>query len=78
MDKVAKELARLNGMPSKVLYTDEEMEELDEQEAQSNQMSQMLQAAPIAASAARDMAQAQALAGAAPGGVAPDIFQTGG
>ena len=78
MDKVAKELARLNGMPSKVLYTDEEMEELDEQEAQSNQMSQMLQAAPIAASAARDMAQAQALAGAAPGGVAPDIFATGG
>lgn len=74
VDKISKELARLNGMPSKLLHTDEEMEEIDAQSAQSAQMQAMLQAAPVAASAAKDLAQAQSLAGAAPGQVLPDII----
>src|SRR5690606_4937285 len=33
-DAISKELARLNGMPSKVMYTDEEMEAIDAAQAQ--------------------------------------------
>lgn len=66
LDKVSKELARLNGMPSKVLYTDEEMEEIDAASAEQAQMQQMLAAAPVAASAAKDLAQAQAFATSSP------------
>lgn len=74
IDKVSKELARLNGMPSKVLYTDEEMEEIDAAQAQADQMQQILAAAPVAASAAKDIASAQSLAGSAPNQVLPDIM----
>lgn len=74
IDKVSKELARLNGMPSKVLYTDEEMEEIDAAQAQADQMQQILAAAPVAASAAKDLASAQSLAGSAPNQVLPDIM----
>lgn len=73
MDKVSKELARLNGMPAKVLYTDEEMEQIDAAEAQQAQMAQILQAAPVAASAAKDMAQASAIAGTAEGQQLPGV-----
>jgi hypothetical protein len=65
IDKISKELARLNGMPSKVLYSDEEMLAIDEQQAQANQTQQILAAAPVAASAAKDLAQAGAIAGTA-------------
>lgn len=65
-DAISKELARLNGMPAKVLYTDEEMEAIDAAQAQQMQMQQVLEAAPVAASAAKDIAQAQAIAGAEP------------
>ncbi len=74
IDKVSKELARLNGMPSKVLYTDEEMEAIDAQQAEQAQMQQILEAAPVAASAAKDLASAQSLAGSSPNQVLPDIM----
>lgn len=74
IDKVSKELARLNGMPSKVLYTDEEMAEIDEQQAQQDQMAQILAAAPVAASAAKDMAQASTIASTAEGQALPAIM----
>ncbi len=73
MDKVAKELARLNGMPVKVMHTDEEMEEIDAQEAQAAQMQSILAAAPVAASAAKDLAQAGAIAGTAEGQQLPGV-----
>ena len=69
MDKVAKELARLNGMPSKVLYTDEELEEIDAAQAEQAQLQQVLAAAPVAASAAKDMAQAASFASAQPNNI---------
>lgn len=73
MDKVSKELARLNGMPSKVLYSDEEMEAIDAAEAQQAQLQQILAAAPVAASAAKDLAQAGAIAGTAEGQQLPGV-----
>lgn len=69
MDAVSKELARLNGMPSKVLYTDEEMEEINAAEAEQAQLQQVLAAAPVAASAAKDLSQAAAFASAQPNNV---------
>lgn len=74
IDETSKELARLNGMPAKLLYSDEEMEQIDADAAAQAQTQQILEAAPVAASAARDLAQAQALSATAEGGVAPDIF----
>ena len=73
MDKVSKELARLNGMPAKVMYTDEEMEEIDAAAAQQAQLQQILAAAPVAASAAKDLAQAGAIAGTAEGQQLPGV-----
>lgn len=73
MDKISKELARLNGMPAKVLYTDDEMEEIDQAQAQKAQLDQVLAAAPVAASAARDLAQAGAIAGTAEGQQLPGV-----
>lgn len=66
MDKVSKELARLSGMPAKVMYTDDEMKEIDAAAAQQAQLQQILAAAPVAASAAKDLAQAGATAASAP------------
>lgn len=65
-DMAAKVLADVNGVPAKVMYSDEELEEIKDQEAQQAQMSSILQAAPVAASAAKDLAGAAALANAAP------------
>lgn len=74
IDKVTKEIARINGMPAKVLYTDEEMEQIDEAQAQQAQMQQILAAAPVAASAAKDLAQAGATAATAEGQMMPGIL----
>lgn len=74
IDKVSKEIARINGMPAKVLYTDEEMEQIDEAQAQQAQMQQILAAAPVAASAAKDLARAGATAATAEGQMMPGIL----
>ena len=66
MDEAAKVLADVNGVPSKILYTDEQLEEIKAQEEMQNQMAQVLDAAPVAARAAKDLAGAQALANAQP------------
>jgi hypothetical protein len=60
-------------MPAKCLYTDEEMEAIDEQQAQKAQLDQVLAAAPVAASAAKDLAQAGAIAGTAEGQQLPGV-----
>lgn len=76
IDSVTKELARLNGVPQKVMFSDDEMEEVDAQAAEAAQAKAMLDAAPVAADAAKNLAQAQSLAGAAPSQVLPNIFGT--
>lgn len=72
-DEIVKTLADVNGMPAKCLYSDEEMEAMDEQASQQAELQQILQAAPVAASAAKDLAQAQSIAASAPNQVAPAI-----
>jgi hypothetical protein len=54
-------IGRINGMPAHLLATDDEIEAMDEDEAAASNMEQLLAAAPIAAGAAKDMAQAEAL-----------------
>lgn len=79
MEKAAEILARVNGVPEEVIRSDDEVTELKEQQAGQAQAQQLLQAAPVAAGAAKDLAQASALAGSAPNQVAPDLgLPTGG
>jgi hypothetical protein len=73
IDKISEELARLNGMPAKLLYSNEEMEGIDAQAAEQAELQQILQAAPVAASAAKDIAQASAIAGAEPNEMLPGV-----
>lgn len=66
-------LAESNGYPQEAMRSDEEATAITEQQAQQAQMQQLLAAAPVAASASKDFAQAQALAGSAPGQAAPNL-----
>lgn len=65
-DALPRELAEINGVPAKVLRDPDAMKKLKEQKAQAAAMQQMLAAAPVAASAAKDMATAAATAGQSP------------
>lgn len=73
-EAVARELADINGVPAKVMRTPEQIAEMKEQQAEQQQAAALLQAAPVVSSAAKDMAQAQSIAGAAPSQQAPGIF----
>lgn len=57
-----RELAEINGMPSKLLYSPEEMDQINAAAAQQQQLAQILQAAPVAAQAAEGFAKANVLA----------------
>lgn len=57
----ARELAQINGVPAKILRTEEEVEAMEDEVGQQAEMAQLLQAAPIAAQTAKTMAEAQAL-----------------
>lgn len=61
-----KVLAEANGMPASCLYSDEEMAAMAAQEQQQAQLQQILAAAPVAASAAKDLAQAGQMAASTP------------
>lgn len=74
-EEIARQLAEINGMPFSTLNSPEELEALAAQEDQAAQAQQLLAAAPVAASAAKDFAQAQAMAAASPNSTAPAIFQ---
>jgi hypothetical protein len=50
------------------------MDAMKEQKAQDAQAQQLLAAAPVAAGAVKDLAQAQSLAGSSPGQQAPELF----
>lgn len=69
----AKILAEANGYPAKGLKTKEQREADDVAKAEQAQLQQLLAAAPVAAGAAKDFAQAQALAGSSPNQIAPNI-----
>jgi hypothetical protein len=73
VEKAAEFLARVNGVPEQIIRSDEEVTDLKEQQASAAQAQQLLAAAPVAAGAAKDMAQAASLAASAPNQVAPDL-----
>lgn len=72
-DKALKELWEINGAPASILYTDEELAAMDDQEAAQAEAAQLLEAAPIAANAAKTMAQAQQVASQTPTGIPEQI-----
>jgi len=74
---ILRELAEINGMPARLLHPEDEVVAAAEAEAQQAQAQQMLAAAPVAASAAKDFAQAASMAGSAPGQAAPQIIPAG-
>lgn len=76
-EDMLRDLAQINGLKPSHMRTPEEMAALDAQEAQQQQIAETLGAAEVAAKAARDFAQAQAIAGAAPGQVAPQLLPAG-
>jgi hypothetical protein len=65
--RVAAELAEINGVPAKVRRTEKEKRALAAAKDQAAQQAQTLEAAPVAAQAAKNLAQAAATAGNAPG-----------
>ncbi len=69
----ARKLLLAGGFPESAIRSEEEAGELSEARAEQAQMQQMISAAPVAASAAKDMAQAQALAASAPNQQAPNL-----
>ena len=73
-DAVARELADINGVPAKVMRSKEQVAAIEEAQAQAAQAQQLLAAAPVVGSTVKDLAQAQALAGAAPSQQSPAIF----
>lgn len=60
-DKTMQTLWEINGAPQDCLYTDEELADMDEAENQAAQAAQLLEAAPVAASAAKTMAEARSI-----------------
>lgn len=69
----ARIIAESNGYPQSALRSEDEVAVLAEKQAQDAQTQQLINAAPVAAGAARDLAQASALAGSAPGQIAPNL-----
>lgn len=76
LDIMARTLAESNGVPASIIRSKEDVAAIKQQQATDQQTQQLLQAAPVAASAAKDFAQASALAGSAPGQVAPNLGLT--
>jgi hypothetical protein len=74
---MARELADINGVPAHAMHSDEEIAALQGQQQKAQQMQQLLAAAPVAASAAKNFAQAGALAASIPNQQAPQILPQG-
>jgi hypothetical protein len=64
--KIARELADINGVPAKVLRSDDEIMSIKDQQAQQAELAQLLQAAPIVANSAKTLTETAALAGNQP------------
>lgn len=65
-EALPRELATINGVPAKVLRSPKQMADLQEQKRQAAAMQNILAAAPVAASAAKDLSQAAATAANVP------------
>lgn len=65
IEEAMRVLSDIRGVPAKVMRSKEDIAAMKEQQAQQAQLQQLLQAAPIAASSAKDFAQAQQVASAA-------------
>lgn len=72
----ARQMLEANGFPASAIRSDDEATAISDAQAQAEQQAQVLAGAPVAASAAKDFAQAQALAGSAPGQQAPNLGLT--
>lgn len=64
--EIARELSEINGVPAKILRSEEEVEAMKMEQQQEMQAQQLLQAAPIAANSAKALAEASAVAGSVP------------
>lgn len=74
-EKTFRRLAKINGMAPELLYSDDELDAQKQQTQQQQNLTNLVQAAPQMAGAAKDFAQAQAMAGqGAPAQVAPVIM----
>lgn len=69
-----RKVAQINGMESTLLYTDEELQEMDAKQQISTQVQTAIANAQPASVAAKNFAQAQAIAAAAPSSAAPQIL----
>lgn len=78
VEKAARMLSDINGVPASIIRSDEDIQAMKAQQAQAAQAQQLLAAAPVAASAAKDLASAQAMAASAPNQQAPNLFPAGG
>lgn len=74
--EAARQLLESNGFPASAIRSEEDATAISEGQAEQEQMQQLVASAPVAASAAKDFAQAQALAGSAPGQQAPNLGLT--
>lgn len=70
-DKSVQILADANGYPAEAIYDDEEMAAIADGQQQQADMAALLQAAPVAASAAKDLASAQEIAARVPNTAIP-------
>ena len=77
LDKAAERVGRINGVPEDIIRSDEEVDAMDQEHQQAQQAQQLLAAAPVAAGAAKDFAQASSMAGSVPGQVTPNLFNQG-
>jgi hypothetical protein len=66
-------IAKINGMPASLLFSEDEMAAKAQQQAKQAQMQNLVQIAPQAASAAKDFASAQAIQASSPNQAAPNI-----
>lgn len=73
VEKAGELLGRINGVPEEIIRSDDEVKALAEQAAMNAQAQQLLAAAPVAASASKDFAQASSLAGSLPNQQAPNL-----
>lgn len=64
--KIARELADINGVPAKVLRSEEEIAAMQDQQAQEAEMAALLQAAPVVANSAKTLTETAQLAGSQP------------
>lgn len=64
---VARELAEINGVPTKILRSPEAVAAMDEQQASQQQAAALLEAAPVVSQTAANLAKMQAAGGLQPG-----------